>query len=178
VCRDGGCANAIADVGWDLANATALGTSVNYLYIRRLPQLPYQAQLRSLALFGTPPGGGPAVSARIALYADNGSGTSPQGDVIGSVTVMMADGVRSGTASPQPTLQANTCYWIAFKLNGSVNVGAMTGGPPVNSTTARYVAPATAGTYGDDFYTFPGTASPGTSNLDAFSVYARVEYLE
>jgi hypothetical protein len=174
VCRDWACVNAIANVGWDAANGTAQATFADYLYIRRLPQLAYDAELRSLAIFGTATG----ASARIALYADNGSGTSPQAGILAETTVVLNAGARVGTASSQVALSANTYYWIAFKLNGGPNVGVMTGGPTVDSTTARYVPPATAGAYGDNFYSFPGTAGPGSSNSTAFSVYAVIEYVE
>lgn len=176
VCRDWACVNAIANVGWDAANGTAQATFADYLYIRRLPQLAYDAELRSLAIFGTATG----ASARIALYADNGSGTSPVGQPLAETGVLaMAVGARVGAVTPQPALSANTYYWIAFKLNAGPNVGVMTGGPTVDSTTGRYLTSAGTGlTFGDEFYDFPGTASPGTGNSTAFSVYAVIEHVE
>ncbi len=169
LCRDGDCVEATDTIGWPTASASSLGVFQDDTYLRRLPPLEYSATVTALGATGT----GVGATIRIAVYADNGSGTSPEGARLGETQFTLTGSAKQGTPSPGITLAAGVHYWLAFKIDEDADIALASGGP---SLFARLHV---GGLFGSAFATFGGDPDDlGTDLTGAFAVYADIQYTE
>ncbi len=174
ICRDGDCVDSIDTVGWRTPTMSSATVWPDDLYIRRVGRINYAATVLALGSVGIDNG----ANIRIALYADNGNGTGPEGPPLGQTSFQLESSYDEAQAGPSPaiSLAADTYYWIAFKVNKAVSLPLASDGP--SPFVGRVVPYYVAGYYLDNFYNFPGGANPGGDDVGAFAVYAEIQYTE
>jgi hypothetical protein len=124
VCRASACEDADHTHGWEAATDTTSAPFAGVLYWFRLPTLNYDATLTAFGIIGAETG----ASFKLALYADNGSGTGASGSPFARTTTAIAIGTSavettSITASTL-NLAKDTVYWLAFKGNATKSLRA------------------------------------------------------
>ena len=125
VCRSYACVNAIETVGWQTATSGSTSPPADWLYMMKLPAIVHDATVLRFGVVGTITG----AIYKLAIYADDGSGTQPG---TGAPLVVTPSGIAVGngaleTASITPTgvtLAKGTTYWLAFKANAQVAIHA------------------------------------------------------
>jgi hypothetical protein len=120
VCRSNACVGALHSHGWEDATDTTSSPFTAALYWFRLPALTYDATLLGFGIKG----GETGASFKLALYADNGSGTGASGAPFAFTTSALAISGATATETTSITstttaLNSGTIYWLAFKGNAT-----------------------------------------------------------
>ncbi len=121
VCRAAACVNAVHDVGQDTALSSTFTLSADYMYLFRLPQLAHSAKVLGFGAYGTPT---TSANAKMALYADDGTGTAPTGaplDWIGTFLALSSGQVQQA-ANTTGTLAPSTYYWLGINVSTSTSI--------------------------------------------------------
>ena len=167
LCRNNTCVDPVHTLGWETASGTTSMLAADNLIVKRLPALTVNATLLSFGVVGTATG----QSARLALYADNGSTTGPAGPAL-AVTqnpISLQNGAVELNASPQRALTAGVTYWLAIKVNQPATLRAMSG----TVTGRQFIAPPF---YSDAFQDFStGTPVGGSSFSGQIAIYIKVQ---
>jgi len=129
--------------------------------------MPYNATIVALGAVGVGSG-----SMKLALYADDGTGTKPSTAApVAATATSIALGISAVETTnflPQPTsLTQGATYWLAFKLNIVANIRAQANASQVGLRV-------TSQPFGDAFPANPAGGSPLTVNGNEFAVYMRV----
>ncbi len=169
------CQTAYASLGW-YEEQTAVSSILfpDFVYVRRVNPLAYPANLDS---FGAIAHVETNEAMDIALYADNGEGTGPQG---APLTVLrlegLAEGYRAVAAEQHPSLDPGTYYWLGFRVSNQIELRYGSGTELSYQTGA--IIPRETGDFGNDFYTATGEDLEFGIDTEPFAVFAIARFTE
>jgi hypothetical protein len=139
------------------------------LYLIRLPPLSHDANLRVFGVYGMATGMPP--TAKMALYADDGSGNAPTGKALATVLDHLGLPASEGraeqtTSSVPPMLTSGTRYWLGIVVASSASIAGASDQSGVGKT---YPQP-----YDSDFPAFSHESFADNSMID-LGLYINVQ---